>query len=184
MCVKLKTAEGEIDEDEWSFFLRGGTILDRSGYPAKPQLDWITQMAWDNLNDLERTLPEVFTGVASAISGNFKEWNRWFMSARPEEAPLPGEWETKCEDYLKKMIVLRCLRPDRVVFASTNFVEQKMKKEFIETKPTTLSEVYKDSRPNTPIIFVLSPGVDPTDLLMNFAEKEGQKVETISLGRG
>jgi hypothetical protein len=38
-----------------------------------------------------------------------------------------------------------------------------MKKEFIENKPTNLEEVYNESRPDTPIIFVLSPGVDPTD---------------------
>ena len=33
------------------------------------------------------------------------------------------------------MIVLRCLRPDRVIFATRNFVES-YKKEFIENKPT------------------------------------------------
>jgi dynein heavy chain len=61
------------------------------------------------------------------------------------------------------MIVLRCLRPDRVIFSIRNFVEHYMKKEFIENKPTNLEEVVNESKPDTPIIFVLSPGVDPTD---------------------
>jgi dynein heavy chain len=61
------------------------------------------------------------------------------------------------------MIVLRCLRPDRVIFSIRNFVEANMKKEFIENRPTNLQEVYDESKPDTPIIFVLSPGVDPTD---------------------
>lgn len=61
------------------------------------------------------------------------------------------------------MIVLRCLRPDRVIFSIRNFVEHHMKKEFIEIKPTSLQEVYDESEPSTPIIFVLSPGVDPAD---------------------
>lgn len=83
-------------------------------------------------------LPETYIGIANAITLNPKEWQRWFMSSRPEpeKAPLPGEWETKCEDKLKKMIVLRCLRPDRVLFAIRDFVEHFMKKEFIENKPT------------------------------------------------
>jgi dynein heavy chain len=76
---------------------------------------------------------------------------------------LPGEWETKCEDPLKKMIVLRCLRPDRVIFAIRKYVENVMKKEFVEIRPTNIAEVYEESTPDTPIIFVLSPGVDPTD---------------------
>lgn len=110
-------------------------------------------------------LPENYNGIANAITLNPKEWQRWFLSIRPEpeNAPLPGEWETKCEDKLKKLIVLRCLRPDRVIFAVRNFVEYHMKKEFIEGKPTQLQDVFDESQPETPIIFVLSPGVDPTD---------------------
>jgi dynein heavy chain, axonemal len=110
-------------------------------------------------------LPSTFAGIPNAITLNPKEWQRWFLSTKPEpeNAQFPGEWETKCEDRLKKMIVVRCLRPDRVIFAIRNFVEFYMKKEFIENRPTNLEEVYNESRPDTPIIFVLSPGVDPTD---------------------
>ncbi len=62
------------------------------------------------------------------------------------------------------MIVLRCLRPDRAIFAIRNFIEIfGLKKEFIENKPTLIQEVYDESQFDTPIIFVLSPGVDPTD---------------------
>lgn len=35
-----------------------------------------------------------------------------------------------------------------------------------------------------PIIFVLTAGVDPTELLMRFAAERGQKVATLSLGKG
>lgn len=105
---------------------------------------------------------------------NPKEWGRWYESVKPsppESAPLPGEWETKCEgDKLKKMIVLRCFRTDRVNFAIRNYVEHFMKKEFIENKPTILKEVFEESKPTEPIIFVLSPGVDPTDNLKKLAD--------------
>lgn len=42
MCVMLKMSKGEIDENEWDFFLRGGQVYDRSTQVAKPQFDWIT----------------------------------------------------------------------------------------------------------------------------------------------
>jgi dynein heavy chain len=51
---------------------------------------------------------------------------------------LPGEWETKCDDPLKKMIVLRCLRPDRVIFSIRKYVETNLKKEFVEIRPTNI----------------------------------------------
>lgn len=186
ICVKLKMSEGEIDEDEWSFFLRGGLVMDRSTQQVKPPFDWVTPLAWDNITELEKQLPATFAGIANAVTLNPKEWQRWFLSTKPEpeNAQFPGEWETKCEDRLKRMIVLRCLRPDRIIFSIRNFVEFYMKKEFIENRPTNLQEVYDESRADTPIIFVLSPGVDPTDQLKKLAEKIGQRIESISLGRG
>lgn len=120
---------------------------------------------------------------------NPKEWNRWFSSIKPEpeHAQLPGEWETKCEDRLRKMIVLRCFRPDRVNFAIKDYIVNNMYKsnEFILSKPTQLSEIFEESIPaSVPIIFVLSQGVDPMDQLQKFAEKQGREVDLISLGRG
>jgi len=116
--------EGEIDNQEYQFFLRGGTVLNRDGQPLRPpNTDWITDQAWDNVCELEKNI-EVFQGLSSAIQLNPKEWFRWFSSTKPEpeKAQLPGEWETKCEDAMKKMIVLRCFRPDRVRFAIINFI--------------------------------------------------------------
>lgn len=76
------------------------------------------------MTELENLLPDTFSGLPAAINLNPKEWQHWFSSDKPEPelAQLPGEWETKCEDALKKMIVLRCFRPDRVNFAIRNFV--------------------------------------------------------------
>lgn len=82
------------------------------------------------------------------------------------------------------MIVLRCFRTDRVNFAIRNYVESVMKKEFIENRPTILKEVFDESRNTEPIIFVLSPGVDPTDTLKKLAAEKEVPFESISMGRG
>jgi dynein heavy chain len=103
----------------------------------------------------------------------------------PEDAQLPGEWVNKCEDALKKMIILRCFRPDRVIFAIRSFVENGMKsKDYVTSKPSSLSDIFEDSTPTLPIIFVLTAGVDPTEILMRFAAEKGQTVSTLSLGKG
>lgn len=47
-----------------------------------------------------------------------------------------------------------------------------------------MPEIFEESRPDLPIIFVLSTGIDPTELLMRFAAERGQKVATLSLGKG
>ena len=82
------------------------------------------------------------------------------------------------------MVVLRCLRRDRVIFAARAFVESKMGPKFVDNKPFTISEVFNDSKATTPMIFVLSPGVDPLDPLVAQARQLEQRIETVSLGQG
>jgi len=82
------------------------------------------------------------------------------------------------------MIVLRCFRVDRVNFAIRNYVEHFMKKEFVESRAASYKEIFEDSKPSEPIIFVLSPGVDPTDQLNRLAKEKEIEFESISMGKG
>lgn len=37
------------------------------------------------------------------------KWLEWFKYTEPEENELPGEWEEKCSE-LQRMMLLRCFR--------------------------------------------------------------------------
>ena len=82
------------------------------------------------------------------------------------------------------MIILRCLRPDRIIFACMDFVESKMKKDFIETRPTKLDDVYRNTDNRDPILFILSPGVDPIDQISNLAMTHETSIQTLALSKG
>lgn len=47
-------------------------------------------------------------------------------------------------------------------------------------------QVMEDSTPRTPLVFILSPGVDPTSALLQLAEHTGmaQRFHSLSLGQG
>ena len=100
-------------------------------------------------------------------------------------AELPGRWNTDL-DVFQKILVLRCLRPDKVTNAMQDFVSQHLGQRFIEPQSADLSLVFKDSSPTTPLIFVLSVGTDPAAGLYKFAEemKFSKKLTPISLGQG
>jgi dynein heavy chain, axonemal len=44
---------------------------------------------------------------------------------------MPGEWEDRLNTF-QKMIVLKCIRADKITAAIQNFISEKMTKEFIE----------------------------------------------------
>ena len=84
------------------------------------------------------------------------------------------------------MLVLRCLRPDKVTNAMQDFVSTNLGQRFIEPQSADLGLVFKDSSPVTPLIFVLSVGTDPAVALYKFADemKFSKKLTAISLGQG
>jgi dynein heavy chain, axonemal len=98
---------------------------------------------------------------------------------------LPGPWNDSL-DAFQKILVLRCLRPDKVTNAMQDFVASQLGQRFIEPQTAELGAVFKDSSPTTPLIFVLSQGTDPAAALYKFAEemKFTKKLSVISLGQG
>jgi dynein heavy chain len=79
-------------------------------------------------------------------------------------------------------MLLKILRPGKLIFAIKNFVKAELGAKFIESPPFDLDGTLADSVNITPIIFVLSPGADPIAYLNALAAKKGKKCEAISLG--
>lgn len=78
--------------------------------------------------------------------------------------------------------MIRCIRPDTIVAAVTDFVSKQLGAEFVEPIPFKLKDVYKDSNRAAPLIFILSPGSDPFRALKKFADSKRKHLETRSLG--
>jgi dynein heavy chain len=54
---KILILSGEIKVDEWGFFLKGATVLDRTKQPPNPAPTWISEEAWDNVTGLATISP-------------------------------------------------------------------------------------------------------------------------------
>jgi len=183
MCMRILQSANQINLEEWQFFLKGGTVLDRSQQPNNPSPLWITEEAWDNITELENLVN--FKGIISSMESSNGEWERWYRQEEPETAELPSEWESKCNE-LQRLLLVRCLRPDRVIFCATSYVANSLGRKFVEPPVLDLGETYQDSTPTSPLIFVLSPGVDPTDNLRKLAQERGMvnNFFSVALGQG
>ncbi|RZF38666.1 hypothetical protein LSTR_LSTR003472 [Laodelphax striatellus] len=180
ICARIMLDAGTLDPHDWMFFLAGG--MPKKDIP-NPAPSWLPVRAWQEILSLGN-LP-VFKDFAESFSENAKGFKQIFDSAEPQRMPLPGEWNSKLDDF-KKMIVLKCLRPDKVTNAIQQFLVLHLGQQFIEPRTTDLEAMFSDSNSTTPLIFVLSTGTDPAADLYKFADKNKmtKRMMSISLGQG
>lgn len=181
LCTAIMKRDNRLDPAEWRFWLAGATDTSVDG--ANPDPSWVTDKMWIDICKASKL--EGLSGFMESFKSRLKEWKRWFESSEPQEKALPGDWESKLTPF-QKLIVLRCIRVDKLSLGISNFVSNELGKAFIEPPPLDVREMFKESDSVTPLIFVLSSGADPMADLQSLADemKMRSRFEQVSLGQG
>ena len=181
---RIMGSEDRLPPDEFSFFLTGGVGVAPKSAPRPEGEEWCSPKMWDEITRLASVCP-AFASLPDDIAKDLAGWRAVYDSAQPHQEPLPGSYASGLTSF-QLLLVMRCLRPDKVIPAVSDFVEGTMGRRFIEPPPFDLPGSYKESSAVTPLLFVLSPGSDPTSALLKFAEdmEKGDSISVISMGQG
>ncbi|XP_006862182.1 PREDICTED: dynein heavy chain 12, axonemal [Chrysochloris asiatica] len=182
LCANLLLARKEIDYQELMFLLTGGVSLKSAA--KNPDPSWLQDKSWEEICRVSEY--PAFKGLREHFNENIFEWREIYDSKEPHNAKFPQPMDTTLNE-LQKIIIIRCLRPDKITPAITNYVTDKLGKKFVEPPPFDLAKSYLDSNCTIPLVFVLSPGADPMASLLKFANDKamsGNKFQAISLGQG
>ncbi|KAK7475395.1 hypothetical protein BaRGS_00033345, partial [Batillaria attramentaria] len=191
MTFLILTMSKEINPVELDFLLR---------FPATPNVtspvDFMNNNSWGGIKVPTSFLRfplwplsnmEEFRNLDRDIEGSAKRWKKFVESECPEKEKFPQEWKNKTS--LQKLCMMRALRPDRMSYAVSLFVEEKLGGKYVEGRAVEFAKSYDESSPATPIFFILSPGVDPLKDVealgkkLGFSEDNGN-FHNISLGQG
>ncbi|XP_067934548.1 dynein axonemal heavy chain 3-like [Watersipora subatra] len=167
LCVGLLKGRGKINDREWRFLLTGGVALDNPF--LNPASDWLSDKSWAEIVRCS-DLP-AFKGFMHAFKDKVTDWQKVYDSPSPQTSPLIAPWDKL--DSMQKLIILRVLRPDKMVPAVQDYIVQNLGQQFVEPPTFDISVSFADSMHFTPLIFVLSPGADPMAGLYRFAEEKG-----------
>lgn len=174
--------ENRIDNAEWMFLLTGGIGLEN---PHKNPTTWLGVQNWDELCRLT-TLPN-FSGIRENFADNPGIFKSFFDSTSPQDfKDVPPVWAKRLSTF-QKLLLLRVFRPDKLVPAVLNFVSGELGQRFVDPPQFDLGASFGDSHCCVPLIFVLTPGSDPTATLLKFAEDQGfgtNRLFSLSLGQG
>ena len=132
-----------------------------------PLKKWLPDKAWYSIQKLIEI--EGFEQFATNLSKDAPQrFQMWYNELDPEDRALPLEWRSLESQPFQKLLVVRCMRPDRVTTALSNFIRNTLPKggDFVDCDAAlssigVLELAFQDSSSVTPIFFILSPGANP-----------------------
>ncbi|XP_043280362.1 dynein beta chain, ciliary isoform X1 [Venturia canescens] len=180
MTFQILLVRKEISVGELDFLLR---------FPIVPHVtspvDFLTNTSWGGIRSL--ALREEFRNLDRDIESSSKRWKKLVECECPEREKFPQEWKNKTA--LQRLCMLRALRPDRMTYAISAFIEEKLGLRYVEGRTVEFSKSYEETSPSTPIFFILSPGVNPLKDVEDLGRRLGftsdaQNFHNVSLGQG
>lgn len=190
ICLKImdevQEAQGGLNISEVRFLMTGGTsvVMDRPN-PVSDGSGWLSNKTWCGIMEMSKKLSK-FEGFDLDFETHIDAWAKIYDSATPQsdDHVWPGKWNEL--SILHKTIVMRLLRPDKVINMVQKLIsmEEELGQDYIIPPSFDMSEIYADSRNTAPIIIVLSPGADPMTDIMEVSKKMKQQCKALSLGRG
>eukprot|EP00741_Cyanophora_paradoxa_P008927 tig00000142_g8641.t1 len=84
------------------------------------------------------------------------------------------------------LLLVRVLAPAKLVPAVSDFIAGELGAAFVEPPPMDVPAAYRETGPDTPLLFLLSPGADPVPHVTRLAQqlRFHLKLAVVSLGQG
>jgi len=127
-----------------------------------------------------------YDGLLESLTGpHEEEWKKFYEADEPTEWDLPDNFDAKLKP-VQRLLVARSVRENLWALGVKRFIREELGALFIESPPFDLIGSFNESSNVMPIIFILSPGADPTQYLIKLAAdmEYSERLHFISLGQG
>lgn len=124
-------------------------------------------------------------GIKDDFISEVDVWKNYYNQTDDENARFSNPWYDKLSDF-QRILVVRIFRPYKVISIISKLIESELGEKFIYPPPFDIHKSYCDSTCVSPLIFILSSGMDTMASLLQFANKMGEteRLKSVSLGQG
>ena len=188
ICLKIMIKAKLLKFADVSILLKAGAGQD----DRTKQFSWMEEKVWQNLKALTKhkygeEVTCFFRDLADRIMRNESDWKKWIDSDEPENIPVPDYKDRiLAEKEIGPFIhltLIRSLREDRTLLASNLFIREILGQKFIDPLAHPIDEIWQESSPRMPVLFLLSAGADPTGAIDELARKKKKfPTDKVSMG--
>lgn len=90
--------------------------------PENPQPKLINKLGWLLLYSAECNIRESFGTICDSVINDLDTWEKWATSDAPHRTDLPLDWNKNLTAF-QKLIILKAFRPEKLLYAFTDFVQ-------------------------------------------------------------
>lgn len=209
VCVNIlrhkeNSTSQKVTKKEYNFFLNSTLLVDlqHESLSQKIKLNYPNLEFLNDLSISEKTfrqillLQDIVPEKFKMICHNLKQYkdSLWKNFLNSQD---PYEFMSNQENFIyfnfadltkfQKLMLIKLIRSDALILSISHFINDILGSKFLNTGVPTLNELYNQSLASTPIIFILSPGSDPTNQLIRFAKElrgSSLHLDIVSLGQG
>ncbi|KAI0961093.1 hypothetical protein AcV7_000287 [Taiwanofungus camphoratus] len=180
--VKLRGIEEITDELE--FLLESGDGIVTAG-SSNPDLQKSSILSVDQKQRLETYAKQpLFKPVLTHVLQHEDEWIPFLESSSPENAvPSPWDASTPAVEAIQRMLIIKCLRPDRLLQATASFVRVVFETDLSAISAYDLGAMVNDEiLPATPLSLVSVTGYDASYRVESLVQKMGARCASVAMG--
>ncbi|BFZ12081.1 hypothetical protein BsWGS_15120 [Bradybaena similaris] len=172
--------------------------VDVNSSKEKVYPSWISEFSWQQCQYLEKTVP-AFHLLCRSLCTDLLQWAAFRATDEPlklmKKPFMPGpnvssfdpvfEWFRLTK--FQQLLLIKALRFDVLATSVAQFIQNQLGAEYLSTGTFDLHAIYNESVAKSPLIFILSPGCDPSTQLLRFSKDlrgNTSHLDMMSLGRG
>ena len=166
--------------EEWNFFV--GLVIADSSKGGDRVPDWVPADRVSAVQRLSATMPVLVQQLSLQDEGM---WRDWLSSRTPEDrTQFPSKAGNITE--FQRILTVQALRPDRVQTAMENFACAQLGLKSLNLQGLDYAQLSKESSARTPIMFIITPGSDPSAVLEESANKVlgPGRYQQLAMGQG
>jgi dynein heavy chain, axonemal len=195
MLLRKLISTGELTEEEMQFLLTdsikslSNTTDDTSLVNFKKlRPEYLETQKWDKILKLNQI--DSYRGIAEEIcTYNTKQWKEYLTQVNPG-LEFPEKYNEKNLNLnnlspIKKLLLIKIVNLENLTEYIKLLISQYFNSEELSRIPLfTINDLLEMSNFSTPLMMILTSGIDPSGEVKRIAEENNKELVTISLGQG